>query len=348
MDHNHLMKKKHYDHLPKPRRMSPEEKKKVEELLSVNDKSLTERDALKNSLLSFKVNLIKSAYHTLRAFNLEITTEKRHITPTARDEAKKILQELVYAETEENYQKLHGKLKTMPQSIVDYFDTNWHEDRKEWSLSSNNTQHNFLNGTNNPLESLNAKIKKDLNRYISLKEFVKQILIFMECSHKERDHKATVSYQKSRSLPYDSAEYRWTRNYYFGAQTVFRPSEDQPEIPESVLSSITFKKKVLLEHQKYRKANEVEQKLPSLVAGPIIEYSDDEDRNDISDNDENIIRDNDKKNIGDIDENDFDDNNKNNLEDNDDNGNVVDDDDDDINYPDDNRDDNDRNETGLK
>lgn len=61
--------------------------------------------------------------------------------------------------------------------------------------------------------------------------------------------------------------YRWTRNYYFGAQTVFRPSEDQPEIPESVLSSITFKKKVLLEHQKYRKANEVEQKLPSLVAG---------------------------------------------------------------------------------
>ncbi|XP_057321038.1 uncharacterized protein LOC130664878 [Microplitis mediator] len=59
---------------------------------------------------------------------------------------------------------------------------------------------------------------------------------------------------------------RWTRNYYFGTQRVFVPPEDQPEIPECVLSSITFKKKVLSEYQKYRKANKVAQKLPSLVA----------------------------------------------------------------------------------
>lgn len=46
---------------------------------------------------------------------------------------------------------------------------------------------------------------------MSLEEFVKQILIFMECLHNERDHKAAVSYKKNRVLPYDSgtAEFRY-------------------------------------------------------------------------------------------------------------------------------------------
>lgn len=86
----------------------------------MTDKDLMERDAIKNSLLPLKVNLIICAYYTLRTLNHEITTEKRKITPTERDEAKKILRKLVYAEIEENYQKLYEKFKTLPQSIVDY------------------------------------------------------------------------------------------------------------------------------------------------------------------------------------------------------------------------------------
>lgn len=58
---------------------------------------------------------------------------------------------------------------------------------------------------------------------------------------------------------------RWTRDYYFNTQWVFLPFEEQLEVPESVLSLLTLKKKVLSEHEKYRKANEVVKKLPSLV-----------------------------------------------------------------------------------
>ncbi|XP_057335124.1 protein PFC0760c-like [Microplitis mediator] len=303
----------------------------------MTDKDLTERDAIKNSLLPLKVNLIMCAYHTLRTFNREITTEKRKITPTERDEAKKILQELVYAETEENYDKLYEKLNTLPQSIVDYFDTNWHESRKEWSLSSDYTQHNFLNGTNNHLESLNAKIKKDLDRYMSLEEFVKQILIFMECSHKERDHKAAVSYQKSRVLPYDSssAEYRYAELLTDNDNAFKFIRNEFEEMP-----SIELEFNENLKVYEYQKTPSI--KISSMNsscdcttrASMILPCRDDDNRNDISDNDENNISDNDEEDIFDNDENDF--------GDNDDNSNVFDDDIDGINDPDDNRDDNDK------
>ncbi|CAG5075431.1 Protein of unknown function, partial [Cotesia congregata] len=176
----------------------------------MTDKDLTERAAIRDSLFTFGS---ESDY-------VEITIEKRNITAKERDEAKRILQEMVYAKTEERYFQLYEELKKMPQSIVEYFDKNWHECRKEWSLSSDYVQHNFGNGTNNRLESLNAKIKIDVDKYLSLEDFVRQLLICTECSQLEKNHKAAKSYQKQKVLSFskDSPECRYSQyvtNYAF-------------------------------------------------------------------------------------------------------------------------------------
>ncbi|XP_044597191.1 uncharacterized protein LOC123273784 [Cotesia glomerata] len=138
----------------------------------MTDKDMTERAAIQESLLPLKVNLIMCAFHTLKTFNREITTDKRGITQQERDESKRILQQMVYAESEERYLELYEELQKMPPSAVEYFNENWHESRKEWSISTDFVQHNFGNGTNNRVESLNAKLK-DLDIYSSLEDFTK-------------------------------------------------------------------------------------------------------------------------------------------------------------------------------
>lgn len=109
---------------------------------------------------------------------------------------------MVYAETGEWYNELYEELKKLPQLIMDYFNKNWHECRTEWPISNNYLRHSFGNDTNNRLELLNAKIKKDLDRFMSLKGFVKNFLTFTDRFHRERDHKAAASYQKTKIFNY--------------------------------------------------------------------------------------------------------------------------------------------------
>lgn len=55
---------------------------------------------------------------------------------------------------------------------------------------------NFLNGTNNRLESLNAKLKSVISRYSSLEEFVDKFFLILRVLRAERDHKASLVVQK--------------------------------------------------------------------------------------------------------------------------------------------------------
>lgn len=49
------------------------------------------------------------------------------------NEAKNIIQKMVFAETEDQFNMLYDDLQQMP---IDYFDNNWHDCRKEWSIAS--------------------------------------------------------------------------------------------------------------------------------------------------------------------------------------------------------------------
>lgn len=55
---------------------------------------------------------------------------------------------------------------------------------------------NFLNGTNNRLESINAKLKSVISRYSSLEQFVDNFFLILRVLRSERDHKAALAAQK--------------------------------------------------------------------------------------------------------------------------------------------------------
>lgn len=176
--------------------------KKFDQIKCVmTDKDINERDAVREAFPS--ANVIICAFHTLRIFGREITTEKRDITRTERDAAKVILEKLVYAATEEEYDIIYEELKELPQSIIDYFEEHWHPIGNKWSLNNSFMNNNFLNTTNNRLESLNSKIKKACNYYNSLEEFVERLVTFFCCLNSERDHKAATTYQKRELITFE-------------------------------------------------------------------------------------------------------------------------------------------------
>ena len=71
---------------------------------------------------------------------------------------------------------------------------------------------NFLNSTNNRLESINRKLKQVIDRNSSLEDFLFHFCI-LTALRTERDHKAAVMFQKVRVCPFpkDSAEYSYSQ-----------------------------------------------------------------------------------------------------------------------------------------
>ncbi len=70
--------------------------------------------------------------------------------------------------------------------VLKYFYDNWHLIRMQWALGMKYSSGNFLNGTNNRLESLNAKLKSVVSRHSSLEEFVEKFFVFLQVLREER------------------------------------------------------------------------------------------------------------------------------------------------------------------
>jgi len=77
--------------------------------------------------------------------------------------------------------------------IGERFNGNWHSIRKQWALSMKYSSGNFLNGTNNRLESLNAKLKFVVSCYSLLEEFIEKFFSVLQVLRDERDHKAGLT-----------------------------------------------------------------------------------------------------------------------------------------------------------
>lgn len=108
-----------------------------------------------------------------------------------------IVQQMAYAPSEDKYDELYTQFRnSAPAAVCDYFDENWHPIRHQWTLGMKYTSGNFLNSTNNRLESLNAKLKSVIPRYSSLEEFVDKFFLVTRVLHSERDHKASITAQK--------------------------------------------------------------------------------------------------------------------------------------------------------
>ncbi len=161
----------------------------------MTDKDLTERDVLSSSFP--QANLLICLFHTFRTFRREISVEKMGITSGQRNMCLELLQQMAYSPTEDKYHELYSQFKNCaPPAVVTYFEENWHPIKNQWTMGMKYSTGNFLNGTNNRLESLNAKLKSVISRYSSLEEFFDKFFLILRVLRSERDHKASLSVQK--------------------------------------------------------------------------------------------------------------------------------------------------------
>ena len=153
------------------------------------DKDMTERDVLCEKLPS--ADILICLFHTLRSFRREISMEKMGISAAERTVSLELLQKIAYSRSEEEYALHYDHFKNVvPRSVAEYFDKNWHGVRHEWVEGLKSQKINFLNNTNNRLESTNQKLKSVISRYSGITTFFKDLIKCVSSLKNERDHRA--------------------------------------------------------------------------------------------------------------------------------------------------------------
>lgn len=109
-----------------------------------------------------------------------------------------------YAKSQNEYDGIYRQfINTAPQSVKTYFEQNWHGIKEEWVMGFKFSIGNFLNNTNNRLESINGKLKQVVSKFSSLEFFIEQFFVILPVLRNERSYKAVYSYQKTPVVPYD-------------------------------------------------------------------------------------------------------------------------------------------------
>lgn len=139
----------------------------------MTDKDLTERDVLKEIFPDIATYIC--IFHSLKTFKKVVNSLNMNLGSDEKLETLTILEHLVYAASEEQYDKLYLELNlTASLEFMDYYNKNWHNIKEDWCIYSL-MKHNLGNTTNNRLESINAKLKLVLKKnsplIITIKDF---------------------------------------------------------------------------------------------------------------------------------------------------------------------------------
>jgi len=95
---------------------------------------------------------------------------------------------MCYSKNEKAYDTLYCHLTSQaPYQIIDYFNKHWHNIREQWVIGMIYNAGNFLNMTNNRLESFNGKLS-DIPTFSNLEEFFEKLFIILKCVRTERDN----------------------------------------------------------------------------------------------------------------------------------------------------------------
>ena len=87
---------------------------------------------------------------------------------------------MVHSYSEAQYDKFYKELcECVPDSVIKYFNNNWHAIRHEWSKYAL-VDTNFLNDTNNKLEALNGVLKDKIGRDLYFLEFTNEFFIYLD------------------------------------------------------------------------------------------------------------------------------------------------------------------------
>ena len=114
---------------------------------------------------------------------------------------------MVYSHSSEQYDKTNEIfIRTVPQTVIDYFNNNWHNIKQEWVYYALDC--NFLNDTNNRLESLNGTLKKKIGIDRYFLDFIELFCIYMQQRYIDRDRVVSdcIMRKSALSLKYDDLE----------------------------------------------------------------------------------------------------------------------------------------------
>lgn len=152
----------------------------------IGDKDFVDRDIYNEKLE--KAVLQICLFHVLCTFNREINKSKRNITKQQRLEALELLEKITYSRSAEEYDRLYRQLVDLElPDVIDYFNSNWHNIKEQWTLWGRNQHANYLNATNNRTESLNKTIKMVDDRYANLDTFFENLSMSVFVIESEKD-----------------------------------------------------------------------------------------------------------------------------------------------------------------
>ena len=150
------------------------------------DTDLTERDFLRHELPD--ASLLVCLYHTLRTFRREVTPEKLSITPAERTLSLPLLEGMASAESAAAYEQLYAQFSaSVPGTVREYFDKNWHGVRQEWVACYTLGHDNCMMNANNHLESLNQKLKTVMKQDTTV--FYRHLTMCLSSLRVERGHR---------------------------------------------------------------------------------------------------------------------------------------------------------------
>ena len=167
----------------------------------------------------------------MRTFRREVTTEKMGISNDEQMQVLEILQSMAYSKTESRYQVLYKQLmSTRLNTVIQYFNDNCHPIRDEWVEGHKNRYTNFMNATNNRLESINQKLKAVVSRHSSLLEFNEQLQSCLSSLRAERNDRAASIFQK-RPVCFNNFKEHELQYYKKCTTFAFKHIQEQPHSP---------------------------------------------------------------------------------------------------------------------
>lgn len=156
------------------------------------DKDMNERSIIKEL---FGVPVLICLFHSLKAFKRQLAGLK--LTNEQAELAKEYFQKMCYSSSFDEFQNNVKLFKdSAPSKLLDYFEKQWEPISKDWVRCLKSKYGNFLNSTNNRLESFNGKLKSVISHHSSLEVFVEGFFVVLSTLRNERDHVIVTEFQK--------------------------------------------------------------------------------------------------------------------------------------------------------
>lgn len=163
------------------------------------DKDFAERNVFRKEFPNSTLQIC--LFHAMRSFNREISCEKLQLRSGERHHALEMITKLVYSKSDKEYNENYKMLlRSGLQSVITYYNTNWHPIRYEWVECYKGVHFTLGESTNNRLESINGKIKSVCSRHVNLQTFFSQFFAVLSCLRNERDHASIMAIVKKRVI----------------------------------------------------------------------------------------------------------------------------------------------------